>query len=211
MLWVFAADCLKLMIGFCNDDFGFFDWFLGGGRSSNSVVIFGGTCKKWTCSTMTSWRKSIEYEEHLFLLLLLKLLFYLIRSEDLGTASLSTSTFKKTDRFWVQSVSYYALFVCFRSCFFFCSTHAFRSASQSSRSAAAEATAQRSPQVIFLGIHTAKYSVMSTWIAAVLELNQLNAERKGWDCQQLTPHCKKKRKNRRLNTKLILPFSQAKQ
>ena len=61
------------MIGFCND-FGFFDWFLGGGRSSNSVVI-GGTCKKWTCSTMTSWRKSIEYEEHLFLLLLKLLLF----------------------------------------------------------------------------------------------------------------------------------------
>ena len=122
--------------------------------------------------------------------------------------------FKKTDRFLVQSVSYHALFVClfvFRSCFLFCSTHAFRSASQSSRSAAAEATAQRSPQVIFLGIHTAKYSVMSTWIAAVLELNQLNAERKGWDCQQLTPHCKKKRKNRRLNTKFILPFSQAKQ
>jgi len=50
---------------------------------------------------------------------------------------------------------------------FFCSTHAFRSASQSSRSAAAEATAQRSPQVIFLGIHTAKYSVMSTRIVAV--------------------------------------------
>ena len=103
------------------------------------------------------------------MLLLLKLLFYFIRSEDLGTALLSTSTFKKTDRFLVQSVSYHALFVClfvFRSCFF-CSTHAFRSASQSSRSAAAEATAQRSPQVIFLGIHTAKYSVMSTRIVAV--------------------------------------------
>ena len=141
--------------GFCND-FGFFDWFLGGGRSSNSVVI-GGTCKKWTCSTMTSWRKSIEYEEHLFCC-------YLIRSEDLGTASLSPSTFWKTDRFFVLT-DFFS--VCFSILFFFCSTHAFRSASQSSRSAAAEATAQRSPQVIFLGIHTAKYSVMSTWIAAV--------------------------------------------
>jgi len=81
--------------------------------------------------------------------------------------------FLKTDRFLLQSVSYYALFwqIFFFDLFFdlvfFCSTHAFRSASQSSRSAAAEATAQRSPQVIFLGIHTAKYSVMSTRIAAV--------------------------------------------
>ena len=112
MLWVSAADCLKLMIGFCNDDFGFFDWFLGGGRSSNSVVI-GGTCKKWTCSTMTSWRKSIEYEEHLFCC-------YLIRSEDLGTASLSPSTFWKTDRFFVTPCFDRFFFdLCFDLVFFF--------------------------------------------------------------------------------------------
>ena len=111
MLWVSAADCLKLMIGFCNDDFGFFDWFLGGGRSSNSVVI-GGTCKKWTCSTMTSWRKSIEYEEHLFCC-------YLIRSEDLGTASLSPSTFWKTDRFFVTPCFDRFFSICFSILFFF--------------------------------------------------------------------------------------------
>ena len=165
MLWVFA-DCLKLMIGFCND-FGFFDWFLGGGRSSNSVVI-GGTCKKWTCSTMTSWRKSIEYEEHLFLLLL-KLLLFNKKWRSRHCFALHFD-FLKTDRFLLQSVSFLLRLVLtdfFFSICFFCSTHAFRSASQSSRSAAAEATAQRSPQVIFLGIHTAKYSVMSTRIAAV--------------------------------------------
>ena len=71
MLWVFA-DCLKLMVVFCSD-FGFFEWFLGGGRSSNSVV-FGGTCKKWTCSTMTSWRKVANMKSTFFVVL--KLLFF---------------------------------------------------------------------------------------------------------------------------------------
>ena len=106
-------------------------------------------------------------------LLLLKLLLFNKKWRSRHCFALHFD-FLKTDRFLLQSVSFLLRLVltdffsiCFSILFFFCSTHAFRSASQSSRSAAAEATAQRSPQVIFLGIHTAKYSVMSTRIAAV--------------------------------------------
>ena len=106
-------------------------------------------------------------------LLLLKLLLFNKKWRSRHCFALHLD-FLKTDRFLLQSVSFLLRlvltdFFCdlFFDLVFFCSTHAFRSASQSSRSAAAEATAQRSPQVIFLGIHTAKYSVMSTRIAAV--------------------------------------------
>ena len=102
-------------------------------------------------------------------LLLLKLLLFNKKWRSRHCFALHFD-FLKTDRFLLQSVSFLLRLVLtdfFFDLVFFCSTHAFRSASQSSRSAAAEATAQRSPQVIFLGIHTAKYSVMSTRIAAV--------------------------------------------
>lgn len=114
-----------MIIGFCND-FGFFDWFLGGGRSSNSVV-FGGTCKKWTCSTMTSWRKvanmkSTFFDRELALADLFVVKVVVIYQEVKVSALLCSPLrlFKKLIDFWYKAFLITPCFdrFFFRSCFF---------------------------------------------------------------------------------------------
>ena len=148
-------------------------------------------------------KKSIEYEEHLFCC-------YLIRSEDLGTASLSTSTFWKTDRFFVTKR--FLLRLVLTDLFFFLLNSRVPVSQpveqvSSRRGHGTEVASSHFLRNSLCQIFSHVYLNCSSFLSWISSMLRGRAEiANSWLLTVI-----KKRKKRRLNTKLILPFSQAKQ